>query len=81
MRPSPRSGVLISARAKRIYVGVTIAYMLVAAGFAAAGVWVVAVALLAMGGAMTGASLQMRTPDRAARPKGREGSGGGARSR
>lgn len=67
MASKSRPGVLISARAKRVYVGVTVAYLLVALGFAAAGVWVVAVALLAMGGVMTGASRQMRTPERPAR--------------
>ena len=67
MATHSRPGVLISARAKRVYVGVTVAYLLVALGFAAAGVWVVAVALLAMGGVMTGASRQMRTPERPAR--------------
>ena len=49
-----------SRRFKAVYVAITATFLLVAFGFAAAGIWVVALACLAMGGAMTAASRQMK---------------------
>lgn len=53
------SRVKVSRRFRLVYLALTTAFVLAAVGFAAAQVWVVAVACLLMGAAMTGASRQM----------------------
>ncbi|MDO9353684.1 MAG: hypothetical protein Q7T55_08310 [Solirubrobacteraceae bacterium] len=49
-------------RFKLIYLAITALFVLAAFGFAAAGIWVVALATFLMGGVMTVASRQMKVP-------------------
>lgn len=59
---------LISRRAKAIYVAITVVFVLIAFGFAAAGIWAVALACLGMGGIMAGASRGMKVLPKAPAP-------------
>lgn len=59
---SSSHGVPTTRTFKVIYVAITAVFLLAAVGFAAAGVWVLGVACIAMGGMMTAASTQMKTP-------------------
>lgn len=56
------NGVPTTARFKAIYVAITVAFAIAAFGLAFAGLWVVGLACLGMGGMMAAASSQMRTP-------------------
>ncbi|MEH3054838.1 MAG: hypothetical protein PGN13_12680 [Patulibacter minatonensis] len=58
-KPAARAGVPIGRTARIVYGVLTAAFLVAAVGFAAAQLWIVAVACLLMGGAMTGASRQM----------------------
>ncbi len=51
-------------RFKAIYLAITVLFVIAAFGFAAAGIWVVALATFAMGGVMSVASRQMKAPPR-----------------
>lgn len=68
-----RSRVPVSRRFRLIYLALTAAFLIAAVGFAAAQVWVVAIACLLMGGAMTGASRQMGERPRVRRRPSYEG--------
>lgn len=67
---TPSTGIPTTRRFKAIYVAITALFLVAAfgaavaaaTGLAAAGVWAVAVACLGMGGMMTAASKQMKTP-------------------
>ena len=62
------TGVPTTRRFKAIYVAITVVFVLAALGFAAAGIWVVALAAFAMGGMMSAASTQMAVPPRGQPP-------------
>jgi hypothetical protein len=74
---SRATGVATSRRFKAIYVAITTVFLVAAfgmavaaaAGVVAAGVWALALACLAMGGAMTAASKHMTAPPRTTRPR------------
>jgi hypothetical protein len=53
-------------RFKLVYLTITALFILAAFGFAAAGIWVVALAAFLMGGVMTVASRQMQPPSSSA---------------
>jgi len=58
-RSGTRTRVPVGRRFRLVYLVLTTAFVVAAFGFAVAQVWVVAVACLLMGAAMTGASRQM----------------------